>query len=50
MRLHQTHSDHRIMPEPLRTRLHEALRDVIDAHGGALEIVYDTQLYLARRV
>jgi SAM-dependent methyltransferase len=50
MRLHQTHSDHRIMPEPQRTRLHEALRDVIDAHGGGLEVVYDTQLYLARRV
>jgi SAM-dependent methyltransferase len=49
MRLHQTHSDHRILPEPQRTQLHEAIRDVIDAHGGNLEIVYDTELSLARR-
>lgn len=50
MRLHQTHSDHRILPDEQRTRLHAAVRDVIDAHGGEVEVIYDTQVYLAHRM
>jgi SAM-dependent methyltransferase len=49
MRLHQTHSDHRILPDEQRTRLHAAVREVIDAYGGQVDITYDTQVYLARR-
>ena len=29
-----THSDHRILPEEQRTRLHAAVGAVIDRHGG----------------
>jgi SAM-dependent methyltransferase len=50
VRLLGTHSDHRIPPEAQRTQLHAAVRDVIDAHGGAVDVVYDTELYLSRRV
>jgi SAM-dependent methyltransferase len=44
-----THSDHRILPEAQRTRLHAAVGEVIDKHGGYLDVVYDTWLYLATR-
>ena len=49
VRLLGTHSDHRILPESQRTKLHAAIGSVIDAHGGAVEIVYDAELYLSRR-
>ena len=45
-----THSDHRILPEAQRTRLHAAVGDVIDRHGGFVDVTYDTLLYLATRV
>jgi len=45
-----THSDHRILAEEQRLRLHAAVGDVIDRHGGSVDVVYDTQLYLATRV
>jgi SAM-dependent methyltransferase len=45
-----THSDHRILPEEQRTRLHAAVGDVIDRHGGSVDVTYDTLLYLATRV
>jgi SAM-dependent methyltransferase len=45
-----THSDHRILPEEQRTRLHTAVGDVIDRHGGFVDFVYDVNLYLATRV
>jgi SAM-dependent methyltransferase len=45
-----THSDHRILPEEQRVRLHAAVGDVIDRHGGFVDVVYDVQLYLATRV
>jgi hypothetical protein len=32
-----------------RARLHAAVGDVIDAHGGSVDVVYDTFLYLSRR-
>jgi SAM-dependent methyltransferase len=45
-----THSDHRMLPEEQRTRLHAAVGDVIDRHGGYVDCIYDTLLYLATRV
>jgi SAM-dependent methyltransferase len=45
-----THSDHRILPEEQRTRLHSAVGDAIDRHGGRVDVVYDTVVYLSRRV
>jgi SAM-dependent methyltransferase len=45
-----THSDHRILPEERRMRLHAAVGDVIDHHGGRVEVAYDTVVYLSRRV
>ena len=44
-----THSDHRILPDEQRRRLHAAIGDVIDAHGGTVEVTYDVNIYLARR-
>jgi SAM-dependent methyltransferase len=44
-----THSDHRILPEEQRGRLHAAVGAVIDRHGGYVDCVYDTVLYLATR-
>jgi SAM-dependent methyltransferase len=44
-----THSDHRMLPEGQRTRLHSAVGDVIDRHGGRVDVVYDVELYLSRR-
>jgi SAM-dependent methyltransferase len=44
-----THSDHKALPASGRDRLFGAVRDVIDAHGGTIEIGYDTQLVTARR-
>jgi SAM-dependent methyltransferase len=49
VRLLGTHSDHRILPESQRTQLHAGVAEVIDAHGGAVDIVYDAVLYLSRR-
>jgi SAM-dependent methyltransferase len=49
VRLLGTHSDHRMLPEQQRATLHAAVGDVIDAHGGSVDVVYDTLLYLSRR-
>jgi len=45
-----THSDHRILPEEQRARLHDAVGAAIDRHGGRVEVVYDVELFLSRRV
>jgi SAM-dependent methyltransferase len=45
-----THSDHRMLPEEQRVRLHHAVGNAIDRHGGFVDVVYDVQLYLATRV
>ena len=50
VRLLGTHSDHRILPEAQRHRLHAALGEVIDRHGGRVDVVYDVECYLSRRV
>ncbi|HEY5170746.1 MAG TPA: hypothetical protein VIK54_03360 [Acidimicrobiia bacterium] len=45
-----THSDHRVLPPEQRNRLHCAVGEVIDSHGGHVEVVYDVELFLSRRV
>jgi hypothetical protein len=45
-----THSDHRILPDEQRSRLHAAVGDAIDRNGGRVDVVYDTVVYLSRRV
>ncbi len=47
--LQETHSDHRMLPDAQRQRLHAALGQVADAHGGEVDVIYDVELYLARR-
>jgi SAM-dependent methyltransferase len=49
IRLLETHSDHRMLAEDVRTELHAQLGALIDVHGGRLPVVYDTRLYLATR-
>lgn len=43
-----THSDHVLLPESQRIELFGAVATVIDEAGGSLELVYSTQLCLAR--
>ena len=50
VRLLGTHSDHRILPEEQRTQLHAAVGDAIDRHGGRVDVTYDVEIYLSRRV
>jgi SAM-dependent methyltransferase len=45
-----THSDHLILPSEQRSRLHATVGDVIDRHGGRVDVVYDATVYLSRRV
>ncbi len=49
VRLLGTHSDHRMLPEAVRTRLHREIGATIDAHGGLLPVTYDTRIYLTKR-
>lgn len=49
MRMLGTHSNHRMLPDDVRTRLHSEIGTVIDAHGGLLPVVYDTLVYVAKR-
>lgn len=44
-----THSDHRMLPEVQRTRLHAAVGHAINDHGGQVDVTYDAMLYLATR-
>lgn len=48
VRLLQTHSDHIVLDEAVRRALLEAVADVIDRHGGVLELEYATTLAMAR--
>jgi len=50
VRLLGTHSDHRILPEEQRTQLHAAVGDVIDRHGGRVDVTYDVEIHLSRKV
>jgi SAM-dependent methyltransferase len=44
-----THSDHVLLEPGHRAELHGAVADVIDAHGGAFELVYRCETWTARR-
>ncbi|MEU5549811.1 MULTISPECIES: trans-aconitate 2-methyltransferase [unclassified Micromonospora] len=44
-----TFSPHRMLPEAQRTRLHGALADLVDTHGGVVAHELTTWLWLARR-
>ena len=44
-----TFSPHRMLPERQRSRLHRALADRVDTHGGVVEQQLTTWLWLARR-
>jgi SAM-dependent methyltransferase len=50
IRLLGTHSNHRMLPDDARTKLHAEVGAAIDAHGGVLECVYDTLVFVSRRV
>lgn len=47
--LSETHSDHRVLSDDRRTQILADVAKVIDAHGGRVDVVYDTLVYLARR-
>jgi hypothetical protein len=49
LRLLSTFSPHRMLPEQQRSRLHGALADLVEAHGGVVEQKLTTALCLARR-
>ncbi len=44
-----THSDHLILPAEQRVRLHGAVGDAIDRHGGRVDVAYDATVFLSRR-
>jgi len=44
-----TNSNHRMIPEPTRTQLHNAVGDAIDKHGGVLPVIFDAKLFFTRR-
>jgi len=44
-----THSDHRMLPDEQRARLHAAVGHAIDEHGGYVDVTYDALLFLATR-
>jgi SAM-dependent methyltransferase len=45
----QTHSDHQILPPDRLEPLLTAVGQVIEEHGGTINIPYETHLYVARR-
>lgn len=45
-----THSNHVMLPPEQRAELHGAVADVIDAHGGAFDLVYRCDAWTAQRV
>ena len=50
LKLLNTFSDHRSLPEPARKSFFRAISDVIDRIGGAVSRKYETQVLLARRI
>jgi trans-aconitate methyltransferase len=50
LQLLSTHSDHRMLPDELRSKLLHAVGEVLDGHGGEITLKYLTRLYLARPV
>jgi trans-aconitate methyltransferase len=49
MQMLGTNSNHRMLPDDVRTQLHTEVGAAIDKHGGVLPCVYDTELFLVRR-
>jgi SAM-dependent methyltransferase len=49
LKLLNTFSNHRTLPEPNKTRFFEAIAEVIDRSGGVVHRVYETLLLLARK-
>ena len=45
----QTHSDHRLLPEPVRTRLAAAVAEAVETAGGRVDYRYRTHLFTASR-
>ncbi|HEY1590702.1 MAG TPA: class I SAM-dependent methyltransferase [Solirubrobacteraceae bacterium] len=48
LELLRTHSDHIVLDEPRRGQLFDAIAAVIDGRGGAIELDYVTDLWMAR--
>ncbi len=46
----RTHSDHRILPDDVRAALLADIGEVLDAHGGGIEIPYVSEALIARPV
>jgi SAM-dependent methyltransferase len=46
----ETQSDHRMLPARARARLLDAIRALLERHGGDVSLDYVTELYLTRRV
>src|SRR5262245_969351 len=44
-----THSSHRMLDDATRTRLQEAVAEVLERHGDGVDLACDTAAYLARR-
>lgn len=44
-----THSDHLLLPSQQREALLRGVREVIDIHGGSIDVRYEAHLYLAHR-
>jgi len=44
-----TMSDHRSLPENNRTALYTGIKDIILKHGGFYEVKYFYQLYMGRK-
>lgn len=45
-----THSDHVLLDDARRAALHRAVAEVIDDHGGELEVAYRCEAWIARRL
>lgn len=44
-----TFSNHRMLPGQRRARLHDAIGEVVDRHGGVVSVRLDTVLTMGRR-
>ena len=49
-RLLGTHSHHRMLSPEVREELTRRVGEAIDRHGGRVEVIYDVECYLSRRV
>jgi ubiquinone/menaquinone biosynthesis C-methylase UbiE len=49
LKLLETHSDHRALPEPERAQFFEAIAQLIEQCGGSVQRKYETLLLVARR-